>query len=457
MSFVGRLLLGFHHSVKGSQSLAMLRASESRPRMSRAEILAYQFAQLSTLLAEAEAHVPYYREMFQTLGIRSRDIRSLRDFSALPILTKDIIREREQDLVREDVPKDKLRVSHSGGSTGVPLSFYHDRSYDDASEAGLFRNLQQCGWRPGDVIAYVWGGNDTLYTMPRWKAELRQYLLSRYEFDPFYSGPEEMDVWLKKWKSIRPSVIFGYASTVARFAEHVRVRGQQLPALRGVFTTAERLYLPQREIIASVFGCQVYDCYGSSEIRNIAAECSRGHMHVHADYVVLEVDHTGVASGEPTPFIATSLMNRVMPFIRYRSEDCGQLVDGSCDCGSQFQLMDLKIARISDSFVLPGGRVVHGEFFTHLMYGSEGISSFQFHQTRLDSVVLWIVPGPGDASARERAIQEAVEKVKKLDPSSRIAVEVKTTEAIPLSRAGKHRFIRSDVRSDTLALTEVNS
>jgi phenylacetate-CoA ligase len=176
-------------------------------------------------------------------------------------------------------------------------------------------------------------------------------------------------------------------------------------------------------------------------------------MHVHADYVVLEVDRTGVEPGEPTPFIATSLLNRVMPFIRYRSEDCGQLVDGSCDCGSHFPLMDLKIARISDSFVLPGGRVVHGEFFTHLMYGSEGISSFQFHQTGLDSVVLWIVPGPGDAGARARSIQDAVEKVKKLDPSSRIEVEVKTTEAIPLSRAGKHRFIRSDVRSDTRSNT----
>jgi len=47
-----------------------------------------------------------------------------------------------------------------GGSTGVPLSFYHDRSYDETSEAGTFRNLRQCGWKPGQTIAYVWGGND---------------------------------------------------------------------------------------------------------------------------------------------------------------------------------------------------------------------------------------------------------------------------------------------------------
>src|SRR5437667_8334130 len=100
--------------------------------------------------------------------------------------------------------------------------------------------------------------------------------------------------------------------------------------------------------------------------------------------------------------------------------------------------MDLNIARTSDNFLLPSGRVVHGEFFTHLMYGSEGISSFQFHQTALDSIVLWIVPGPGEPSVRNRCIREAVEKVKGLDPTAQIKVEVRTTETIPLSRVGKH-------------------
>ena len=453
MSFTGRLLLTFHHSFKGSRSLAILREIESRAGSSRSEILEYQFSRLSGLLADAEANVPYYREMFKKLGIRSREVRSLSDFRKLPILTKDIIRERKLDLIRENARKDKLRVSHSGGSTGVPLSFYHDRSYDEASEAGTFRNLMQCGWTPGDTIAYFWGGNDRLYAMPRWQLDLREYLLRRYEFDPFYSGPREMDAWLEKWDRIKPSVVFGYASTIARFASHVQARGERLRPLRGAFTTAERLYLPQREVISSVFGCRVYDCYGSSEVRNIAAECAGGRMHVNADYVVLEVDQNGVDVGEATPFVVTSLLNHVMPFIRYRSEDCGLLVDGTCGCGSGFPLMDLKIARISDSFILPGGRSVHGEFFTHLMYGSEGISSFQFHQTGLDSVVLWIVPSPGGSASRERCIRGAVEKVRQLDPLARLKVEVRTTDSIPLSRAGKHRFILSDVRPDLPTLS----
>jgi hypothetical protein len=79
------------------------------------------------------------------------------------------------------------------------------------------------------------------------------------------------------------------------------------------------------------------------------------------------------------------------------------------------------------------------------MYGSEGIAMFQFHQTAIDAITLWIVPGPGDPSARKNSIQRAIQEVGKLDSSGGIRVQVKETEAIPLSATGKHRFIRSDV------------
>ncbi len=106
--------------------------------------------------------------------------------------------------------------------------------------------------------------------------------------------------------------------------------------------------------------------------------------------------------------------------------------------------MDVNVARISDNFVLPSGRVVHGEFFTHLMYGSQGIARFQFHQTSLNTIVLWIVRGPGAEKEREHVIRSVFEQVHTLDP--KIRLDVRETDAIPLSSTGKYRFTRSDVR-----------
>jgi phenylacetate-CoA ligase len=240
-------------------------------------------------------------------------------------------------------------------------------------------------------------------------------------------------------------VILGYTSTIARFASFLDGQQQSVERIKGVFTTAEKLYQPQREVIERVFGCKVFDCYGSSEVQNIAAECPEGRMHVNADFVVLEEDN--VLDNGPRPFLLTSLRNWAMPFIRYRNEDCGYLSQELCSCGNHFPLMRLEIARTSDNFVFPGGRVVHGEFFTHLMYGSEGIATFQFHQTAPDAIILSIVPGPGDSQARQDKIRESIRQIQALCPGHAIRVEVREMAAIPLSAAGKHRFTRSDVSS----------
>lgn len=449
---VGRLLLDMTQRLRRSRSLALLREIERAPYVAPSEVRARQFERLSALLAHAEARVPYYREMFRALGIKSRDVRSLQDFAGLPVLTKQIVRERQRDLIREDVVPENLLPHHSGGSTGVPLTFYRDRAYLDASEAGTFRVMQQAGWQPGEMVAFFWGGNERMYGMSPWQFELRQKLRRMYQFDPFHSGTAEMDAWLERWPKLSARVALGYASTVARFAAHIEAVGGRVAPLRGVFTTAEKLYEPQREVISRVFGCHVYDCYGSSEVQNIAAECPRGSMHVNADYVVLESDREAKAA-EAAPFIITSLWNYSMPFIRYRNEDCGELIDERCDCGNNFPLMRLNIGRVSDNFRLPGGRVVHGEFFTHLMYGSEGIANFQFHQTAPDAITIRIVPLAGSpAGAREPALRAAVEQIKALAPEHEIKIEVEETNAIPLSKAGKHRFTRSDV-SETATTT----
>lgn len=442
---ISRWLFYGIQKLRHSRSLELLSQIERTPRLSRAQIEGNQWQLLSTLLDHAQKNVPYYREMFRSLGIQSRDVRNMKDFSRLPILTKDIIRERQRELIREDVPFDSLYKHHSGGSTGVPLTFYRERSYIDISEAGTFRNWRQSGWQPGEMVAFFWGGDERFYKMPRWQFRLRQHLRRLYQFDSFSSGPQEMDEWLRIWPSLGARIAHGYASTIARFCEHIEKTGKSITPLRGVFTTAEKLFPRQRDTISRVFGCNVYDCYGSSEVQNIAAECRHGRMHVNADFVVLETERSSLGLDDQTkPFLVTSLWNHAMPFIRYRNEDCGSLTEKDCDCGNGFTLMELNISRVSDNFVLPNGQVVHGEFFTHLMYGSEGISTFQFHQTATDHITIWVVPGEGSVEARQRTLLSAVAQVRALSPE-KLTVEVRETDNIPPSSAGKHRFTRSDV------------
>ncbi|MGO8986436.1 MAG: phenylacetate--CoA ligase family protein [Terriglobales bacterium] len=445
---LGHALLSLTCRLRGVDTLQVLEQIEQAPFRSPEEVREKQFSDLLALLSHAESRVPYYRRLFSTLGIKSEDIRNWDDFARLPILTKDIIRENQRDLIREDVPLEKLTPHFSGGSTGVPLKFFRSSDYMVASDAGTYRNLMQCGWRPGEMIAFFWGGNDKLYAMTRAEFELRQFARRTYQFDPFYSGEAEMADWVQRFRRVRPRVILGYASTIARFAGFLDHQAKTIGRIKGVFTTAEKLYQPQREVIERVFHCKVFDCYGSSEVQNIAAECPAGKMHINADFVVMEQDRTkgeGRLDNAPRPFLLTSLRNWSMPFIRYRNEDGGYLSDETCSCDNHFPLMRLEIARTSDNFIFPDGRVVHGEFFTHLMYGSDGIVTFQFHQTAPDKIILSVVAGSGDSKSREDKIRESIRQIQAICPGHLIQVEVREVAEIPLSAAGKYRFTRSDV------------
>jgi phenylacetate-CoA ligase len=440
---LGPALFHLAHRLRGSQSLELLPALLAGMRRTPDEARRFQLERLRELLGHAERHVPYYRETFRAIGFRAADLRDADELRRLPVLTKDVIRERLDDLVDERVDRATVYRHNSGGSTGVPLSFYRDRSALDYGDAAKYRAFWQCGWRPGDMVAYFWGFNEKLERMGGLEFEARQTLRRFYQFDPFQSGEAEMRRWAAVWRRIRPTIAFGYASTLVRFAQFVRAERFSVPRIRGVFTTAEKLLAPQRADLEAAFGCKVFDMYGSSEVNSISFECVNGRMHVATDLCALETLSGAVDGAEAEPLLVTSLTARAMPLVRYRNEDTGRVLGAACDCGLGFPLMDLAIARQSDNFPLPNGRVVHGEYFTHLMYGTRGVDSFQFHQTAVDRIVLYVTGarGVGTSSDVARVVREA----EALAPGQ-LAVEVREVETIALSSAGKHRFTRSDVR-----------
>jgi phenylacetate-CoA ligase len=443
VSVVGKAAFRLAHRLRGSQSLRILSEIADEPNVSPEEALSRQLMRLRALVAHADKTVPYYRELFGSIGLKPEDVRSFDDYAKIPILTKQILRERQDDLVSSAFDRASLLTHNSGGSTGVPIRYLRDQRYMDDSDAATYRNLMQCGWRPGDMVAFVWGFSGRLNTMSRIEFEARQHLRRFYQFNPFVSSPADFDRWITTLNKIRATAFLGYSSTIGRLARHMLETGRTVKGMRGVFTTAERLYPQQREDIGKAFGCHVYDLYGSAEVQNIASECAHGSMHINADYCHLEV---GPALHEhERPLIVTSLKSLAFPFIRYQNGDAGQLTDqGTCNCGSGFPVMRLTVARQSDNFVFRNGRVVHGQFFIYTMYGSEGVESFQFHQVEIDKVIIRIVPTAGKEDAARRSGERAAAEVRR-QAAVDVPIEIELVDRIEFSSAGKHRFTRSDI------------
>lgn len=119
------------------------------------------------------------------------------------------------------------------------------------------------------------------------------------------------------------------------------------------------------------FGCQVVDVYSSSEFGIIASECAaRAGLHVHDHILAVEiVDERGqpVVDGHAGEIVLSSISNRAVPLLRYRTGDIGALTHECCACGQPGPRLHSMTGRRLRSFRLPSGRLVSPASFHHLV------------------------------------------------------------------------------------------
>src|SRR5216110_1243617 len=81
-----------------------------------------------------------------------------------------------------------------------------------------------------------------------------------------------MREFIETLNRLRPSLIVAYAQAIyelARFAERESI---EVVPQRAAVTSAGTLYPFMRDKIAQVFGCKVFNLYGSREVSDIACE-----------------------------------------------------------------------------------------------------------------------------------------------------------------------------------------
>lgn len=395
--------------------------------LSAAQLREKQHADLVAMLRHARAQIPFYR---------ARDVAAHDDIRAWPILRKDDVVRHRDALVDERADKATLRIAHTGGSTGQPLAYWYDRHKHELMRAGMMRSYLWSGWRPGEKILNLWGARQDVKARGLRK-RLADFIAAETTIGAYEYTERDLADWVERIRRYRPALLQGYASILAELARYVADRKLRLPALKGVYSTAEVLHDWQRERMESAFGCKVFNQYGSREVPNIAVECRHGNMHVFTDMVYLE----SVPEDGEDKLLITSLTNRLMPFIRYDIGDAGRLRHGDCACGSPFPLLEMGVCRSNDLIKTRAGKVVYPAYFIHLLDGLDGVTQYRFVQTAFDRMTLHLVTARPLGADIEAGLQGRLRA--DLDPA--MALEIRYVEAIPRTHSGKHRFVIRDM------------
>jgi phenylacetate-CoA ligase len=432
---IARLRHGLHrhrYPLRYAQLDALLRTQALRPD----ELLARQQRDLADIVAFAAAHTPYYAETLAPFsGHATLDIK------ALPILRKDDVVRRLDDLLADSADRSQAKLGHTGGSTGKPLAFWYDDAKHELMRAGMMRSYMLSGWRPGQKILNFWGARQDVVPggvfgarLGGFGALLGDFVAAERTISAFEYTEARLVGWARFIQRYRPVLLQGYASVLADVARVVINHRLPMPkTLVGVYSTAEVLDASQRRLIEEAFGCKVFNQYGSREIPNIACECRHGSMHVFTDMVYLESERLE----NEDRLLVTSLTNRLMPMIRYDIGDTGRLLDGACDCGLPFPLMQMDLCRQNDHIRTWSGKTVHPAYFNRLLYGQTQIRQYQWVQRGLDRIELNLVaPQPLDAET-VASLEASVRR----DVAAQMTLEVNYLEEIPRTVSGKHRFV----------------
>lgn len=424
--------------------------ARARESWSKQQWQDWQVPRLQSLLKMALEKVPHYRMLWQVAqrGGNRRDVSNLADW---PVLSKESLRRSPADFLVENTSLKRLRIEHTSGTTGTPMTLWQSQATVQAWYA-----LMEARWRGwyglsrtdrwailgGQLVTPIHQKSPPFWV---WNSGLHQLYLSSSHLSPTTCA-----AYLSALRKYQVVYLWGYASALYSLALFANDSGLKPPGLSLVISNAEPLYAHQRELIARTFACPVRDTYGMSEMVCAASECEAGGLHLWPETGVHEVlqddSDQPVKPGGTGRLVCTGLLNRDMPLIRYETGDRVALASprSPCGCGRTLPLLLSVEGRHDDVILTADGRRIGR--MDPVFKGDIPMREGQIVQESLDLIRVLVVPGREFTARHEQALVEAVrERV------GNISVKVELVREIPRSANGKFRAVISKVaRADAV-------
>ena len=410
------------------------------PRFERAtpeEQHAYQELELGELLLFVTEQVPAYRR-FRDVVERHSAFDALSEF---PLLDKATLQENMPD----HLPQNLGQIPHyeitTGGTSGRQLRFYVDDDSQSVETAFIHRIWGIVGFSPRDRRATFRGVSFS--HLPEGVYWQENPIYNEFQFSPFHMSERNLGAYVDELIRYRPRFLHGYPSAINTLAEYVLRHDltETLPPMRAAFLASEGTTPDQRERIEKAFRLRAFSFYGHSERLILGTECEKTSVYHHVpDYGILEIvaedGRPCIEDGERGELVGTGLLNRSLPFIRYRTGDRGRRRARECECGRAWERFDEVEGRWEQDML--EGRTgapislaalnMHGDLF-------ERVARYQYRQTEPGRVALRVVAAPdfspADAEAIERAYSDKV--------GDELDVSVEVVKDIPLTSRGKLR------------------
>ncbi len=398
---------------------------------------ARQLSALGDVWAEATREIPYYRGLVQR-GEAPEAIDSWQAVGGIPVLTRQILQDREPEFTRDSGPPPS--IMKTAGSTGEPLRIGMSQPERDLMRIVKLTEWQALGYTQGSRLFLIWGHGHLLGT--GWRGQINH---ARRKLADAWLGYQRVDAYRLDRQSceqhaealirFRPRGVISYASALDLFARYTIGYRDRFHALGLKFVLATAEAPPRPDTIArleDLFGCKVVQEYGGAEFGQVAFKRGDEPFRVYADLNYVETETTDGGAGEHS-LLVTSLYERYLPLIRYRVGDA--VLGAQRWTHGHVDSFEAVAGRINDVIEVAAGEFIHSVAVFHCIHQEAEVHGIQMVLTD-QGIEIVLIAVAADRAALEDRIRRRLAQVHPWLATARFQY----VEDLQVTRAGKRRW-----------------
>lgn len=419
--------------------------AKERESFSKEQWAHYTEEQLQKIVMHAYRHVPFYRRNFIANGITENAIKNIscKNIQLLPLLSKEALRQFGKTELLSKAREKKGAFFSSSGSSGTPVEILYSPAMHQRWFALYERSVRNWAGVSSFIPRAMIGGRKIIPMAQdgppyyRYNYFEKQLYLSAYHINEKNAGN-----YAKGILKYGAAYMTGYAMSNFFLADILYAQKVQMPEMKAILTSSEKLTAEMRNTFTKVYGCKTYDSWGSIEACGLVTECGHGSLHINPDAGFIEIldnDMRPVSHGNEGQVYCTSFLNYDQPLIRYAIGDNFIASNKICSCGRNMPVIEEISGRNEDVlYAVDGSRMVR---FHTVFYELASVKKAQVIQEDATHIMVKIIPDEKLSAADAQLIKSRLTY-----QLGNVDIVIQETDNIPLTANGKFKAVISKIR-----------